>query len=259
MTDIGFVDSLPLWLLYLATFGIVLLSSELGWRYGDYRRRKSEDEKAPVGAAVGAILALLGFLLAFTFGMATSRFDTRKQIVFQEANAIGTAYLRSDFLSEEAGAEVRDLLREYTVLRSGGAAAILSQEGIDRAGALHERLWEIAVREGAGSNSVLTGLFVESLNDMIDLETVRLAASRNRIPDGAWLMLGVVAVLSMAAIGYQFGLTGSHSWGVMILLAIVFTTVFILIADLDRPQSGLLQITQQPLNDLLDRIGTPVP
>ncbi|HJS28157.1 MAG TPA: hypothetical protein VJ768_00940 [Anaerolineales bacterium] len=118
---------MPLWLIFLATLGIVLLSSELGWRYGDYRRRKSEDEKAPVGAAVGAILALLGFLLAFTFGMATSRYDSRKQIVVQEANAIGTAYLRSEFLSEEEGEMVRELLREYAAL--GG-----SQPGPEPAG-----------------------------------------------------------------------------------------------------------------------------
>ncbi|HJS28158.1 MAG TPA: hypothetical protein VJ768_00945 [Anaerolineales bacterium] len=90
---------------------------------------------------------------------------------------------------------------------------------------------------------------------MIDLETIRLAVNRNRIPDEAWLMLGVVGVISMAAIGFQFGLTGSDSWSV----AIAFTTVFILIADLDRPQAGLLQVSQQPLRDLLDRIGTPVP
>ncbi len=94
---------------------------------------------------------------------------------------------------------------------------------------------------------------------MIDLDTIRVAANRNRIPDSIWLMLGVVTVFSMAAMGYEFGLTGKRSWAVTILLIIVFTTVIMLIADLDLPQAGLLKVSQQPLIDLLNRIGTTVP
>ena len=94
MQATGFVDMLPLWALYLVTVAIVLLSVEVGWRLGRLRRRRAEGEKdAPIGAVVGAALGLLAFLLAFTFGMSASRYDTRKQMVLQESNAIGTTYL----------------------------------------------------------------------------------------------------------------------------------------------------------------------
>jgi hypothetical protein len=94
---------------------------------------------------------------------------------------------------------------------------------------------------------------------MIDLDAARVTGVRNRIPDTIWLMLFIVTIFGMAALGYEFGLTGIRSWTVVILLAIVFTAVITLIADLDRPQQGLIQISQQPLLDLLDKIGPPAP
>jgi hypothetical protein len=256
----SFVDAFPIWALYLFTAAAVLLSIEAGWRLGNWRRQRSQEEKeAPIGSAVGATLGLLAFLLAFTFGMAASRFDNRKQIVLQEANAIGTTYLRTDFLPESLRQEARDLLREYTALRAGGAASFMSREGMARASAIHDRLWAIAASAAANDDTVSTGLFIQSLNEMIDLDATRVTANRNRIPDSIWLMLCVVAIFAMVDVGYQFGLTGTRSWAVTILLILVFTPVFVLIADLDRPQAGLVRVSQQALIDLLNKIGTPVP
>jgi hypothetical protein len=260
MSAITFVDSIPLWALYILSALGVLLSIELGWRLGDYRRYRTEEEsKAPISAPVGAILGLLAFLLAFTFGMAGTRFDNRKQIVLQEANAIGTTYLRTDFLTEQQRNEARSLLRKYTALRAGGAAVFMSPEGMAQSASIQDQLWAIAVSAEATSDTVSSGLFSESLNEMIDLDAIRVTANRNRIPDSIWMMLGVVTIFSMVALGYEFGLTGVRSWPLMILLTIVFTTVIMLIADLDRPQAGLIHVSQQALFDLLNKIGTPVP
>ena len=105
------LDVLPLWGLFLAIVVLVLAAIEGGYRLGSYRHRQSGREKeAPVGAMVGATLGLLAFMLAFTFGMAASRFDTRKQLVLDEANAIGTTYLRAAMLPERRD-EIRALLR----------------------------------------------------------------------------------------------------------------------------------------------------
>jgi hypothetical protein len=206
---------------------------------------------------VGSTLGLLAFLLAFTFGMAASRFDTRKLNVLQEANTIGTTYLRADFLPDPYGEESRELLREYTALHAGGASAITSLEGQAMSAALHARLWEIASTVQEQADTVATGLYVQTLNEMIDMDATRKAGLRNRIPDSIWLMLCVITIISMAAIGYQEGMTGARSWPVTILLTIVFTTVILLIADLDRPQTGLIQVSQQPLLDLLSSMGGP--
>jgi hypothetical protein len=135
----------------------------------------------------------------------------------------------------------------------------MSSEGMAKTAALQDQLWTIANSAKTISDTVATGLFIQSLNDMIDLDAIRVTAYRNRIPDSIWLMLGVVTLFSMVAIGYEFGLTGARSWAVTILMTVVFTTVIMLIADLDRPQVGLIQVSQQPLLDLLNKIGKPVP
>ncbi|MCU0500671.1 MAG: DUF4239 domain-containing protein [Anaerolineae bacterium] len=254
-------DTLPLWALYIITTAIVLLSAEAGWRLGNYRRQRPHHEKdAPVGAVVGATLGLLAFLLAFTFGMAASRYDTRRQLVLQEANTIGTTYLRADLLPEPQRSGIRNLLREYAALRVGGVSSIITPRVMAQSGALHDRLWADAVAVGAQSpNSIVGGLFIQSLNELIDLDATRVAAGRSRIPDTIWLALYAVTILTMAAMGYQFGLTGEHSWPVTILLTLVFTTVILLIADLDRPQEGLLRVSQQAVIDLINKIGAPAP
>src|SRR4051794_38485293 len=102
------LDWLPLWAFFGTTVALTFLAVEAGFRLGRWRQGRSEHEReAPVGAIVGASLALLGFLLAFTFGMAASRFDTRRELVLDEANAIGTTYLRATLLSEPHATEVR--------------------------------------------------------------------------------------------------------------------------------------------------------
>jgi len=261
MQVIGIIETLPLWALYIITAAVVLLSAEAGWRLGNYRRQRPQHEKdAPVGAVVGATIGLLAFLLAFTFGMAASRYETRKQLVLQEANAIGTTYLRAEMLPEPQRSEIRNLLREYAALRVRGVTSLMMPEVMAQSGALHDRLWAQAVAVGGQSpNSIVVGLFVQSLNETIDLDETRVTAGRNRIPDSIWLTLYVVTILTMMAMGYQFGLTGEHSWPVTILLVLVFTAVLLLIADLDRPQAGWLKVSQQAMIDLINKIGAPTP
>ena len=260
MSASGIIDFLPLWALGIITVVIVLLSVELGWRLGHFNRQRAEKEKeAPIGAVVGAALGLLAFLLAFTFGMAATRYDTRKSVVLQESNAIGTTYLRADLLPEPQRTEIRSLLREYAALRVGGAAAIMSPKGMAKASDLLDRLWVAAATVDKKTDPVMVGLFIQSLNETIDLDEVRVAALRNQIPEIIWYSLYLLIILTMAAMGYQFGLSGIHSWAVTILLACVFAVVVLLIADLDRPQQGLLQVSQQALKDLLNKIGTPSP
>ncbi len=254
------MDLLPLWALFILTLAIILLAFEAGWRLGRYRQKRSGSEaKPPVGAAVGTTLGLLAFLLAFTFGMAGERYGTRRQVVLQEANAIGTVYLRTDFLPEQQREASRELLRKYAVLRAGGRASILSAQGREQSAEIHAALWEQAAQAQKIADTVSTGLYIQSLNELIDLDETRVTATRSQIPDGIWLMLYLVAILSFAAMGFQFGVEGVRSWAVTLLMAVVFTTVIVLIADLDRPQGGLLLISQQPLLDVIKSIGTPTP
>ena len=112
------LDNVPLWLILPLTIGFSLLAVELGYRVATYRRQQSAQEKeAPVSGMVGATLALLALMLAFSFSLAGSRFEDRRQVVLSESNAIGTAYLRAAMLPEPMRTESRNLLRQYTDAR----------------------------------------------------------------------------------------------------------------------------------------------
>jgi hypothetical protein len=184
----GPLDALPLWGLFMATLLLVLLSVEGGYRLGKYRRSRSEEEKeAPVGAMAGATLGLLAFMLAFTFGLAAARFDTRRQLLLDEANAIGTTYLRAGMLPDRRE-NIRALLRDYVDARLEAVRSGNVTEGIRRSEHLQGQLWAQAVALGENNpTSIVVGLFVQSLNEVIDLHAKRVTAGlRNRIPGVIW-------------------------------------------------------------------------
>lgn len=255
------LDLLPLWGLIPVIVFLVLLSIEAGYRLGRFRHSQSDQEKeAPVGAMVGATLGLLAFMLAFTFSMAASRFDARKTLVLSEANAIGTTYLRAAMLPV-GGDEVRGLLRDYVdvrlaVVKSGGVEA-----GLKQAETLQNQMWAHAVAAGQNHpNSIVVGLFIESLNEVIDLHSERVVAGlRNRVPGTIWLSLFVIAVLSLGAMGYHSGLAGTTRSLAVIAVALVFSAVIGLVVDLDRPQEGTLRVSQQPLIDVRQSMTPATP
>ena len=206
------LDLLPIWGVFLATVAVVLLAVEGGFRLGQYRRRRSEQEdRPPVGEMVAATLALLAFMLAFTFGLAASRFDVRRGLVIDEANAIGTTYLRAGLLPEPHRSDVRSLLREYVDVRLEAVQPGKLSRSIGRSEELHARLWAHAVAVGEKNpGSIVVGLFIASLNEVIDLHAKRLALGvRNRIPGTIWAALSFVAIIGTSVMGYHAGLAGS--------------------------------------------------
>lgn len=255
----GPIDALPLWGLFAVILLVVLLSVEFGYRLGRYRRSRHEEEKeAPLGTMVGATLGLLAFILAFTFGLAAQRFDTRRQVLLEEANAIGTTYLRAGMLPER-GQEVRDMLRDYVAARLDAVQSGKLAEGIRLSEDIQQKVWTEAETVGSKNpDSIVVGLFVQSLNQMIDLHASRMQAGiRSRIPGAIWVGLVTVAVLSLMAMGYFEGLTGTRRSLAVFAVAIAFSVVIELIADLDRPQEGILRISQQALLDVQRSMNPP--
>src|SRR6516162_603931 len=144
----GPIDALPLWALFIFILLVVLLSVEFGYRLGKYRRRRREEEKeAPLGTMVGAELGLLAFILAFTFGLAAARFDTRRQVLLDEANAIGTTYLRAGILPER-GQEIRALLRNYVDTRLEAVQSSNIAQGIRQSEDIQNKMWAEAEAVG---------------------------------------------------------------------------------------------------------------
>ena len=247
------LDAIPLWGLLLGTCAVLALALEIGYRLGTWRHAQRPDEKeTPVGTMVASILGLLAFVLGFTFSLAASRFDARRQAVLEEANAIGTTYLRTRLLPDPQRAECAKLLREYVDARVTGLQTGEIAETLSRSEALHERLWTQAVAAAEGnSGSIMTGIFIQSLNEVIDLHAKRVQVGlRSRIPIVIWGGLTGLAIVGMAAVGYQAGLSATRRSPAMLGLVLAFALVLLLVADLDRAQEGLLRVSQQALVDL---------
>ena len=248
------LDSLPLWAILLILIGVGMVALEVGYQFGLWRRKRVTGEKeGPVSAMVGSLLALLAIMLAFTFNLAASRFDARRQAVLEESNAIGTTYLRARLLPEPERTEIEKLLHEYAELRSRINKEPTIDEIIDQSEVLQDRIWTLGVAAAARNPaSIMTSIFLESLNDVIDVHSKRvLVGLRSRIPMSMWLVLFTLSILGLGSMGYQAGLTGTRRSPEMPILTIAFASVLFLIVDLDRAHEGLLQVSQQSMIDLL--------
>ena len=248
----GLLDPFPLWTIFAISVALALISVEAGYRLAQWRPRGSQEEKeAPVGGMAGAALGLLAFMLAFTFGMAASRYEDRRQALLAEANAIGTTYLRSKMLAEPMRTDAQNLLREYVDVRLEAVQPGKLQQGIVKSEDLQNRLWSVAVAQAEKERTVITALFIQSLNEVIDLHAVRVMAGvRSRVPGMIWIVLYLLAVIAMVMMGYHAGLANSRRSIATIALVIGFSSVLYLIADLDRPGQGMLKVSQQMMIDL---------
>jgi hypothetical protein len=253
---------LPLWAFFLGTIVMSLLAVEVGFRLGRYQHQHKEPgQDAPVGGMVGATLGLLAFMLAFTFSMAGARFEARKQLVLDEANAIGTAYRKAELLPQPQSSEARTVLREYVDVRVMGATQREKMaEAVARSEELHRLLWSQAVTLARKDpTQVGVGLFVQSVDQVIELHVTRMmVAGRGRIPVIIWMALYFLAILAMAGMGYQMGLASSRRSIVAIFLTVAFSSVIGLTADLDRGTDGFLRVSQQAMVDLQQSMSEKV-
>ena len=260
MTSQQLLDQLPVLGVFLLFAIIGLTAYEVGFRVGRWWQRRTPDEKeGPTGMLVGSILALMAFLLAVTMGMASDRFDARRSLVLAEANAIGTTFLRAGYLPEPASNTIRSLLREYVPLRINTADRNAFQANGARSAEILDELWAVAEQVARDTDQGdLVSIFIEALNETIDLNASRLTAIvYARVPETVVLFLFVGTALTLGMVGYSAGLTGRRSLISALVLVIVLGAVIALVVDLDRPRDGLLQVSQQPLVDLQEQIGPP--
>jgi hypothetical protein len=255
------LEQIPLWGVFLLTVVMVMLSIWVGTLLGRRRRHQPDHEaEAAMGTIISATLGLLAFMLAFTFGIAAGRLQTRKQLLLDEINAIGTTYLRAGLLLEPHRSEICKLLRQYVDIRANLAKENQSQqvkklpEVISRSEALQNQMWlhaEALAQTDRGSP--IDALFIDSLNQMIDIHTSRMTVFQYHIPPPIWYVLYFITLLSMVAVGYHAGLSGKSSFRMSVVLALTFSAVVFLIADLDRA-TGSLRVSQQPMLELQKKL-----
>ena len=257
------VDGLPLWVIFIASVIVIVSSSEVGFLLGKRHSGKgSTGRKISTGPVVASSLGLMAFMLAFTFGAVASRFDDRKDLVLEEANAIGTAFLRADLLPRIERDRMQKLLYDYISLRieaveSGDAEQI--EQALIRSEAMQNEMWSMAVSFAGRDRSPVAALFLQSLNQVIDLQQKRVTVSTyHRMPAVFWFTLCGLAILSMVIGGYENGLSGGRrSITTRLVVSIAFSMVLILIVALERPFVELASVSQAALIDVQQGIKSP--
>jgi hypothetical protein len=236
---------------------LMLIAVEIGFRLGRKAEANTRPEtKAQIAIVEGALLGVLALLLGFTMSMAASRFETRKQLVLDEANAIRTAYLRAQLLPAPEGSEITGLLRRYIEVRarygtSGDDFGSLSDLHAQTEHVQMEVWTRATAYAQKDPNEVTVGFMLQSLNEAFDLETARWTAIHNQVPPNVIYVNGLVALLATMLVGYAFGLDGRRNLFSTCVLVLAISMVLAVIVDLDRPRSGFIRANQQPMMDLL--------
>jgi hypothetical protein len=243
------------WVLFLIATVLLTALAELGFRLGlPLHAAHDESRRSQISGLQGALLGLLGLLLGFTFAMAVARYDARRDLVVKEANAIGTTFLRADLLPDAQQAPVQDLLRRYVDVRLRyqplSADPVMLAEGLRMSADIQNQLWHQATSAARTAPSPLVATFITALNETIDTDAERVAASRNRIPSAVWLLLLIVASLGCLLSSYAAGAYGTRTAFSSLVLPLLIAVVMTLIFDLANPHKGMIGVSQQPLVDL---------
>jgi len=236
-------------LLTVALFAGMMMCLEIGRRIGTVRLAKDPEGLAKgASAAEGAVFALLGLLLAFTFSGAASRFEDRRWFINTEANAIGTAYLRLDLLPQEAQPPIRELFRRHVQYRATFYRDVRNQDEVDartRTGSeLQGEIWKqtMAALRMPGASAQATMLLTPALNEMIDITSTRAMATQNHPPFVIFVLLAALSFASALLVGYSTSPNKDRSWFHHVTFALTITMAVYVIGDLEYPRLGLIRI-----------------
>ncbi|MBW8769221.1 MAG: hypothetical protein JF589_05680 [Gemmatimonadetes bacterium] len=246
------LDFFPIWVTTLLIAGLLLVACDLAYRHA---RRKGDTEKSDEGHVLSAMLALLGLLVGFTFSIAVSRHELRRTLVVDEANAIGTEYLRTQMLPEPYRSRLAAMLRSYTDARLALADAGEDSVAIGRANAITDSLqramWATTVEvDPLVQPPALSSLIAGGMNAVIDVAATRRAALEARLPTIAFGSLVLFATVAAAMLGFVSGSGHRRSRAGAIVLLLLLGLALGLILDMDRPRRGTIKVSQQPLIDL---------
>ncbi len=251
-------------LIAVVLLGLLALAGELGYRLGCRAREgHSELSRTQFISIQAAILGLLSLLLGFTFSMALSRFEYRKQVVVEESNAIGTAALRAGILPAAEEAEAREQFRRYVKVRLD--SVLLTEQGSpsrlqfdSETRQIQKQLWGLAYGAAeADPRSVPLGLFTHAVNQLIDIKAKRDIAIANHVPESVLLMMMGFAILAVGVLTYGNGLARARGLMPTVAYSIIVVLVISLIIDLDHPQAGLARVSQASMIQLQENLESP--
>lgn len=239
---------------FVLTAAVVWLSMQTGAFVCRRRRPLRDDERDDLELVINAGLTLLALIIGFTFSMAVGRYDQRKNYEEEEANAIGTEYVRADLLPSDDGARVRKLLRVYLDQRllfyTDRGSRRLQQIDAETA-RLQGEMWSTVTRVALAQPTPVTALAVAGMNDVLNRQGYTQAAFWNRIPLGAWALMLSISICCSVLIGYGARRKGDLPF---IVLPVLIAIAFFLIADIDSPRRGAIRVLPQNLISLSNSI-----
>jgi uncharacterized membrane protein len=245
----------PLWLIFIVSMVAVVGAAAAGRALAV--RAAGADSAQDFSMLQAAAMGLLSLMIGFTFSMALSRADARRVAVLEEANAIGTTALRARLLPSPHDADSLKLLREYVQIRLDLAqrppSPAETRTAIDRSNAIQEALWQQVKAVAATDRTMVpTGLYMQTLNDMIDDHERRLVAAFNHLPSAVMVMLYGLAIFASGISGYASNRERETRRSALpvYIMGVVITAVILLVQDIDRPTSGLVTLNQQPIIDV---------
>ena len=237
------------WLVATSLFVLMALAGELGYRIGiNSRIEDDQNRKEQINTIGSGLFILLSLLVSFTLTMAVSRYDHRRELVVREADAIGTTYLRAATLGQPYQGNFEQLLRNYVDARidffAAGFDPAQVEQAVRHSSRLQQELWKNLVEVLQSDGTPVTVAFMNSLNEVIDLDSQRLAALQNRIPSRVWMLITIVALIAV----FTRGLTLKRRfWLTLVLGPMTIAIAVGLIADVDSPRSGFIRVDQGPL------------
>jgi len=250
------------WVIFLLSATAFLACAAIGQRIGHrFRCQESESALSIITSTQAATLGMFAILIGFSFSMAVTLFEQRRTLVLDEANAIGTTDLRAQMLPQPYAEAAQGLLRQYLGQRLSFHRDSDDDAKFRRAIAastkIQDELWRGAAAASAQQPlSVPIGLYVQSLNEIIDLHAKNLAALRNRVPTSSILLLYAIALAGLLLIGYESGLSSVRRTFPSAMIAVLVAGVILIVVDLDRPRHGFITLGVQPLIELETSLGS---
>jgi hypothetical protein len=253
--------SLNDWLLILVLFAIIFGATVAGLMAGRRLHHRSDKLREPMATMQAAVLGFMALILAFGLSLAVGRYEDRRASVVEEANAIGTTYLRAQTIAEPVRSRSLDLLVRYTDASIRFAQSVPDSASARRASAdesqLQRQLWSLAGQAlDAAPVASAPRLYVDSLNAMIDTQTTRASALSNRVPTAVLGLEVIGAAVALALLAFYLGLSERGVVSV-VTASLVVTLILLITFDLDRPERGLIRVPASPLISLRASMALP--
>ncbi|MGH8129070.1 MAG: hypothetical protein ACRETC_12050 [Gammaproteobacteria bacterium] len=253
-------------LVWAVLFALLVAAGECGFRIGRWRaaaqRQAGETDRTGVSTVTASMFALLAFTLGLTISFAQNRFEARRDLVVQEANTIGTAWLRARLVGEPEGVAIAALIEDYAKVRldfTTGEKASEIAALLARTSALQTEIWQLATKLARRTPTPITVALIAALNDMFDASLAQRFAFASRIPTSlAWAIL-VGSMLTVGAMGYLLGETGSRQVALSVLSLLMWAGAMVLIIDLNRARLGSIHVDPAPLIWTIQGFGSGAP